>query len=396
MATTTTVMFTDVPGSTGALVSAGDESGRRSLAAHLDLVSGVVDANGGRVVKTLGDGIMALFDSVLDGANAAVAVQQQVQRAAGADQGAPASVRVGLSVGDLPDDEGEVLGATVVLARRLCDVALPGQILAAEVVAILMAAGAGPTMVPAGERELKGLPAAVQVRVVEWEPLPQDDPVRVVVAEDAALIRDGIVRLLDAEGFDVVADVADHDALLAAIEEHLPDLLVTDIRMPPGQSDEGLRAAAFVKAEHPSIAVLVLSQHVEASAAADLLDGQTAGVGYLLKERVADIDEFLDAARRVVDGGSVIDPLIAEELLRVRAGDPLGLLSERERDVLRLMAEGRSNQGISDELFVSAKTVESHVRSIFQKLDLPEDVEGNRRVQAVVRWLDRARSSGPS
>jgi DNA-binding NarL/FixJ family response regulator len=214
----------------------------------------------------------------------------------------------------------------------------------------------------------------------------------VVVADDAALVRAGIVRLLADQGFEVVAEADDHDSLLAAVERTRPDLVVTDIRMPPGQHDEGLRAAAHIRTSQPDTAVLVLSQYIEASAAASLLDGQPSGIGYLLKERVSDLDEFVDVARRIAQGESVIDPLVTQQLLgRARDRDSVAQLTDREREVLDLMAQGLSNHAIASSLFLSAKTVESHVRSIFGKLGLPDDAAGNRRVQAVVRWLDAAR-----
>lgn len=214
-------------------------------------------------------------------------------------------------------------------------------------------------------------------------------PTSVIVADDAALIRSGIVRVLEDGGFLVTAAVGDAEALIAAVEADPPDLVVTDIRMPPTNTDEGLRAAARIRAAHPIVAVLVLSQYVEARAARDLLDGRPAGIGYLLKERVTALDEFLEACRSVAAGGSVIDPTVADELFRRRRhDDSLARLSDREREVLGLMALGRSNGAIAAELFLGAKTVESHVRTIFQKLDLEETPEGNRRVQAVLHWLD--------
>lgn len=216
------------------------------------------------------------------------------------------------------------------------------------------------------------------------------ETITVVVAEDAAIIRAGIVSLLQADGMTVLGEAVDYDTLLGAVRSTRPQLLITDIRMPPGQGDEGLRAASVLRAEQPELAVLVLSQHVQASAAADLLTGQTSGLGYLLKERVTALDEFLTAARTVAGGGTVIDPLITKELLtRRRPVDQFAALAERERDVLELMAQGLSNSAIADRLALSPRTVESHVRSIMTKLDLWEDPAGNRRVQAVIRWLDQ-------
>jgi DNA-binding NarL/FixJ family response regulator len=196
------------------------------------------------------------------------------------------------------------------------------------------------------------------------------------------------VRLFADGGFVVTGDVGDAQALLDAVEAEPPDVVVTDIRMPPTNTDEGLRAAAEIRSRHPSVAVLVLSQHVEARAAADLLDGRPAGIGYLLKERVGELDEFLQAVRDIAKGASIIDPLVAAQLLlRRRHDDELARLTDRETEVLALMAQGRSNRAIADELFLGEKTVETHIRSIFQKLGLREAPDGHRRVQAVVRWL---------
>jgi DNA-binding NarL/FixJ family response regulator/class 3 adenylate cyclase len=386
---TTTILCSDIPGSTDALYRLGDDDGSAALGAHLDLLRSVATTHRGTVTKQLGDGVMACFDAAVDGVHAAIAMQQAVERAGREDDAITSSVRIGLHVGDVVDGTADVaFGSAVVVARRLCDAARPGQILASQVVRLLVGNRPSLEHLDIGVLDLKGVPEPVEVVSYSWEPA-DDPPVRVVVAEDAAIIRDGIIRLLTAEGFDVVADAADFDALVAAVDRHRPGLVITDIRMPPTQSDEGLRAARYTKDHHPDTAVLVLSQHVAASAAGDLLDGSVAGVGYLLKERVSNVDEFVDAARRVAAGGNVIDPLITEELLRTRGGGGLAGLSEREREVLDLMAQGLSNQAIGERLFVSAKTVESHVRSIFVKLDLPEEPTGNRRVQAVVRWLDQ-------
>jgi DNA-binding NarL/FixJ family response regulator len=210
----------------------------------------------------------------------------------------------------------------------------------------------------------------------------------VIVADDAALVRSGIVRLLADEGFEVIGEAGDADGLLERVDAEPPDLVVTDIRMPPTHRDEGLRAAAIIRAKHPGVAVLVLSQHVEAGAAADLFDDKSAGIGYLLKERVGDLDEFIDACRAIVVGGRVVDPLVGEQLLeRRRGGDGLARLTPRECEVLALMAQGKSNAAIASGLFMSPKTVESHVRSIFTKMDLGDDADEHRRVAAVIRWL---------
>jgi DNA-binding NarL/FixJ family response regulator len=211
---------------------------------------------------------------------------------------------------------------------------------------------------------------------------------RVVIAEDAALLREGLIRLLADRGHKVCAAVADGVALRSAVAEHRPDVAVVDIRMPPTHTDEGLRAALELRRDHPATGVLILSQHIETTYAARLLEGGAAGVGYLLKDRVADVAEFADALARVCAGGTALDPEVVGQLLRAsRKADGLAALTPRERDVLAQMAEGRSNAGIAAALHVSAGSVEKHVASIFGKLGLPPSEGDNRRVLAVLRYL---------
>jgi len=213
--------------------------------------------------------------------------------------------------------------------------------------------------------------------------------VRLVIAEDAVLLRAGLTRLLDDAGEEVVAAVGDAEALLDAVERQAPDLAIVDVRMPPTFTDEGIRAAVQIRTQHPDTAVLVLSQYVEQEYASELLAGNTEKVGYLLKDRVADVHEFVDAVRRVADGGTALDPeVVAQLLTRSRRRDPLDRLTDREREVLGLMAEGRSNRAIGDELVVSDGAVEKHVSNIFSKLDLPPAPGDHRRVLAVLRYLE--------
>jgi DNA-binding NarL/FixJ family response regulator len=211
---------------------------------------------------------------------------------------------------------------------------------------------------------------------------------RVVLADDSVLLREGIARLLEDSGFEVVGRAGDAAELLRKVRAHKPDVAIVDIKMPPTHTDEGLRAARTIRSEQPRTAVLVLSQYVEEDYAMDLLAGSAEGVGYVLKDRVADVERFLDAVRRVADGGSALDPEVVSRMLgRRRAVDPLEGLTPREREVLGLMAEGRSNRAIAAELVVSERAVEKHVTSIFTKLDLPSSAEDHRRVLAVLTFL---------
>jgi len=211
---------------------------------------------------------------------------------------------------------------------------------------------------------------------------------RVVIADDAVLLREGLIRLIEENGHTVLAAVGDGPALVAAVADHKPDISIVDVRMPPSHTDEGLRAAVEARAQVPGTPILVLSQYVEVSYADDLLADRVGGVGYLLKDRVSEIAEFLDALDRVAGGGTVLDPEVVGQLLvRRRRDDPLRNLTPREREVLALMAEGRSNTAIARKIVVTEGAVEKHVRNIFTKLDLPPDDEQHRRVLAVLAYL---------
>jgi DNA-binding NarL/FixJ family response regulator len=198
----------------------------------------------------------------------------------------------------------------------------------------------------------------------------------------------GVVKILQMAGFDVVAELDDAQGLLAAVEEHRPDLAVVDVRMPPTFTDEGIRAALALRERWPDTAVLMLSQYVEERYAAELLARHTSGIGYLLKQRVADVEEFIEALRRVADGGTALDPQVVAQLLVRRGSDPLDRLTDREREVLASMAEGRSNAGIAGQLVMSESAVAKHINSILAKLDLPRAGGDHRRVLAVLRFLE--------
>jgi DNA-binding NarL/FixJ family response regulator len=212
---------------------------------------------------------------------------------------------------------------------------------------------------------------------------------RVVIAEDQALLRTGLVRLLRDAGFDVVAEAADAADLVRKVAGHRPDMVVTDVRMPPGHTDDGLRAAREIRERFPGTAVVVLSQYVIEQAAVDLVGTDASGIGYLLKDRVADLDTFIDALNRVANGGSAMDPDVVSRMIGRRDTDDLDRLTPRERDVLRLMAEGRSNRGIAEKLVVTEDAVEKHVNKMLRKLDITGAPTDHRRVIAVLTFLKR-------
>src|SRR5256714_4034949 len=215
-----------------------------------------------------------------------------------------------------------------------------------------------------------------------------DSPLKVVIADDSVLLREGLCRLLEDSGFDVAGQAGDAEDLLRKVGAHKPDVAIVDVKMPPTHTDEGLRAAAEIRERFPDVGVLVLSQYIEEGYALDLLSESAEGMGYLLKDRVADLDRFVDAVKRVGEGGSALDPEVVSRLLgRRRQADPLAEISPREREVLALMAEGRSNHAIASELVVTERAVEKHVTSIFSKLNLPPTQDDHRRVLAVLTNL---------
>ena len=218
---------------------------------------------------------------------------------------------------------------------------------------------------------------------------------RIVLGEDSLLLREGLARLLEGTGHEVVGQAGDAEDLLRKAGAHKPDLVIVDVRMPPTFSDEGIRAALEIRARRPGTPVLVLSEYVESSYALELFADGTDGLGYLLKQRVSDLDRFLDAVGRVAAGGSALDPEVVSHLLgRQRAGDPLGRLTPRETEVLALMAEGRSNHAIAEQLVITERAVEKHVTSIFSKLELPPTADSHRRVLAVLKYLQAPTAAG--
>jgi len=306
-------------------------------------------------------------------------------------------VRIGLHTGTPSFGDEGYTGIDVVRAARIGNAGHGGQILASTTTLDGLDGVASRDL---GEHRIEGLPESLSIRQILADDLPHDFPplrntiatlgssLRVVLADDSVLLREGVARLLTESGFEVVAQSGNAEDLLRHVAMHKPDVAVVDIRMPPTHTDEGLRAAHEIHERFPDTGVLVLSQYVESSYAMDLLSDTAEGVGYLLKDRVSDVEEFASAVRRVAEGGSALDPAVVSQLVgRQRRDDPLAQLTPREREVLELMAEGRSNQAIADQLFVTLRAVEKHVTSIFSKLDLPASTDAHRRVLAVLAFL---------
>jgi DNA-binding NarL/FixJ family response regulator/class 3 adenylate cyclase len=355
-----------------------------------------VIAHRGAEVESVGDEVLAVFESAADAVAAALAAQRAMRDHPWQD-GTSVRIRIGLHTGTPSFGEEGYTGIDVVRASRIANAGHGGQILASAATVEQLDGVASRDL---GEHRINGLPEDVRIRQLLAEDLPRDFPplrntvatlgssIRVVLADDSVLLREGVARLLGESGFDVVAQSGTAEDLLRHVAMHKPDVAVVDIRMPPTHTDEGLRAAAEIRERFPGTGVLVLSQYVEAGYALYLLSESAEGVGYLLKDRVSDVEEFAASVRRVAGGGSALDPAVVSELVgRRREHDPLAELTPREREVLELMAEGRSNQAIADALFVTLRAVEKHVTSIFAKLDLPASTDAHRRVLAVLAFL---------
>jgi DNA-binding NarL/FixJ family response regulator/class 3 adenylate cyclase len=389
---TVTLLFTDLEGSTGLIRQLGDRYGDL-LRDHRRLLRDVVARHGGSEVDTAGDGNFIAFPTARDGVAAAVDAQRAM---AGHPWPADAVVRVrmALHTGEPRLAEQGYHGLGVHLAARLCQSGRGGQILLSEATRAVIADDmpAGVSVVSLGEWALKDFerPQPVYEAVAAGVPDAPAGPaaLRVVLAEDSVLLREGIARLLESEGFDVVGQVDNADDLVRRVGFAKPDVAIVDIRMPPTHTDEGLQAARRIRERHAGVGVLVLSQYVEAEYATGLLSEQAEGTGYLLKDRVANIAEFTDAVRRVAGGGSALDPAVVAQLVgRRRVDDPLADLTAREREVLELMAEGLSNHGIAARLVVTERAVEKHVTNIFAKLGLSATPQDHRRVRAVLTLL---------
>ena len=407
---TVTFLFTDVEDSTGLVRDLGDAYGAL-ISDHRAVVRGAAGERGGYEIDCRGDEFFLAFARPDDAVETAVAIQRQHQSREWPGN-RPVRVRIGIHTGEPAVEDDDYVGIDVHCAARLCSAGHGGQVLISQ--AAVDALG-NVEVKELGEYELKGLPQVERIfqlvgddLVTEFPPLrlengaeedAQAEPVggraatqsgklRVALADDAVLLREGIARLLTEAGFEVVSQSGTAEDLLRKVHSYAPDIAVVDIRMPPTQTDEGLRAAKELRARHPEVGVLVLSQHVEPAYAMELLAESAEGVGYLLKDRVSDVDEFAAAVRRVAEGGSALDPALVTQLVgRRRQQDPIDDLTPREREVLELMAEGRSNQAIGERLFITPRAVEKHITSIFGKLRLPPAPEDHRRVLAVLAFL---------
>ncbi len=392
---TVTFLLADVEGST-ALQQHAQVDYPVVIGRIRDLLRSALTANAGHEVDAVGDELLAAFTEPGRAVDAALEAQRAMRDAEWPND-VTVRVRIGLHTGTPSIGVEGYTGVDVVRASRIANAGHGGQIVLSA--ATFTAVGNVPNR-DLGEHQLEGLPEPVRVYQLLADDLPRDFPplrktiatlgnsVSVVLADDTVLLREGVARLLTESGFDVVAQSGNAEDLLRHVGMHKPDVAIVDIRMPPTHTDEGLRAAREIRERFPNTGVLVLSQYVESGYALDLLSESAEGVGYLLKDRVADIEQFASAVRRVAEGGSALDPAVVSELVgRRRHDDPLDELTPREREVLELMAEGRSNQAVADRLYVTLRAVEKHVTSIFSKLDLPASTDDHRRVLAVLLYL---------
>ena len=390
---TLTFFFSDVEDSSGLAARLGDRFAG-VLGDVRELQRHAVSDAGGREIDCRGDELFAVFEQPAAAAAAAIETQQAFAAQDWPD-GERVRVRVGLHSGEAESSGDGYVGIDVHRASRICQAGHGGQVLASTSTASALEVDTREL----GTFEFKGLrePERIFELIIDgldsgFPPLrgvrPQDHVLQAVIADDSALLREGLARLLAEADIGVVGQARDAGELLLKVRSYHPDVAIVDIRMPPTQTDEGIRAAREIREKYPATGVLVLSQHVAHTYAVELLGESAEGLGYLLKDRVSDVEEFVAAVRRVAEGGSALDPLVVGELVgRNRRDDPVQRLSSREREVLELMAEGRSNHAIGQLLFISPRAVEKHVTHIFGKLGLPAAPEDHRRVLAVLTFL---------
>jgi DNA-binding NarL/FixJ family response regulator/class 3 adenylate cyclase len=390
---TLTFFFSDVEDSSGLAARLG-ESFPGVLADVRELQRSAVEGAGGREIDCRGDELFAVFEEPA----AAVVAATEIQQAFAAHawpEGESVRVRIGLHSGEAESSDDGYVGIEVHRASRICQAGHGGQVLASAETARAV----GADVRELGTFEFKGLREPERLFQLIADGLDSAFPplrgvrahgqaLQAVIADDSALLREGLARLLAEADIEVVGQARTADELLLKVRSYHPDVAIVDIRMPPTQTDEGIRAAREIREKYEDTGVLVLSQHVAHTYAVELLGESAEGLGYLLKDRVSDVEEFVAAVRRVAEGGSALDPLVVAELVgRNRRDDPVQRLSSREREVLELMAEGRSNQAIGQLLFISPRAVEKHVTNIFSKLGLPAAPEDHRRVLAVLTFL---------
>jgi DNA-binding NarL/FixJ family response regulator/class 3 adenylate cyclase len=406
---TVTFLITDVEGSTALVGELGDAYGN-VLADLRKLQRAAITGTGGHEIDQRGDELFAVFQRTRDAIEAALRIQRDIDSHAWPEN-RTLRVRIGIHTGEPILGESGYEGLDVHRVARISSAGHGGQVLLSQTTRNLLESGQVPEaeFQDLGEHELRGLPrperlfqlvapglapefpplrAERNARATDGSATAEGKGLRVVLADDSVLLREGIARLLTESGFDVVGQSENPDDLMLKVRSYSPDVAIVDIRMPPTQTDEGLRAAQEIRESYPDVGVLVLSQYVEPAYAMELLADSAEGVGYLLKDRVSDVDEFAAAVRRVAEGGSALDPALVTQLVgRRRQHDPIEELTAREREVLELMAEGRSNQAIGERLFITPRAVEKHITSIFGKLRLPQAVEDHRRVLAVLAYL---------
>lgn len=310
---TVTVLFTDLVGSTELMAALEPGTGDELRAHHFAGLRGALAVHAGTEVKTLGDGFMAVFDSATNGMSCAVTMQRAVARQNNRREASSIAMRIGLSAGEVTEDEEDFFGLPVIEASRLCDAAGPGQVLASDLVRLLAAGGQMHRLEPVGTMTLKGLPQPIAAHEVAWDS-GEDFALRVALADDSVLLREGVAQMLESEGMEVVLQTDDADTLLARLSATRPHVAVIDMRMPPTHTIEGLQAAERIRADHPDIGVLVLSAELHTAAAKRLLTSGSDGVGYMLKDRVARIADLAAAIRSVASGGSAFDDEIAEQI----------------------------------------------------------------------------------